>query len=766
MSAVTIKVRNEAGVLRRFQVQESASFAQLSAQVQGDVKAPSRIQYQDDEGDWIELDSDASLGEALRECPFDARGAQRLLRLRTVAAALPAAAAAEAPTAEATAAAPRKEAPRMQTTSPMSWPKLSKPLSELQPHYPVLVVGSGYGGAIAASRLSRAGQAVCVLERGKEMWPGEYPDTAAAAVPEMQIRTPVLPGLIPQVGRKDGFYDFRLEEGVVAWVGCGLGGGSLVNSGVAILPDTRVFDDACWPQALREDKDVGLAAGFARASAMLQPAQYPRQATAPLARATRMEEAAAELRAKGHAQASTELAHVNVAFDARTNPAGVAQPACALCGDCNTGCNTGAKSTTLMNYLPDAYQHGADMFCQIEVLSFERGAGGGGWVVHCEGTDPAHPTKLDVTCDTLILAAGTLGSTEILLRNRALGIVPVSPQVGLRFGTDGDFFSVGYNGTEPWNALGYGVGEKAAAERAKMGGDSGPCITSVCDMRDPATPVREGFIIEDMAVPGAFVAPILGVFAGLNALTGQASDTDPAAVAAALARQTQSFQDGPFSQGGALANSVMFGMMSFDDQAGKLSLEEDVLRIKWPGPAAVPDPASIDGPLQQVTAMPSMEGSYCKNPFVGPYKALGKDQGMRGTVHPFGGCCMGDDATSGAVNHKGQVFSGATGASVYDDLYVIDGATVCMSLGVNPLMTISAIAERAVALMAVDRGWTIDYSPIHTCSSGGGGGAGGAGGTGGAAAAATAGPKRGLPLRRVMDMKTSQQQDDKTGLEW
>ena len=85
MSAVTIKVRNEAGVLRRFQVQESASFAQLSAQVQGDVKAPSRIQYQDDEGDWIELDSDASLGEALRECPFDARGAQRLLRLRTVA---------------------------------------------------------------------------------------------------------------------------------------------------------------------------------------------------------------------------------------------------------------------------------------------------------------------------------------------------------------------------------------------------------------------------------------------------------------------------------------------------------------------------------------------------------------------------------------------------------------------------------------------------------------------------------------------------------
>ena len=71
---------------------------------------------------------------------------------------------------------------------------------------------------------------------------------------------------------------------------------------------------------------------------------------------------------------------------------------------------------------------------------------------------------------------------------------------------------------------------------------------------------------------------------------------------------------------------------------------------------------------------------------------------------------MADSAEGGVVNHKGQVFSGAAGTGVYDSLYVADGSVIPTPLGVNPLLTISAVAERSMALLAKDRGWQIDYS--------------------------------------------------------
>ena len=68
---------------------------------------------------------------------------------------------------------------------------------------------------------------------------------------------------------------------------------------------------------------------------------------------------------------------------------------------------------------------------------------------------------------------------------------------------------------------------------------------------------------------------------------------------------------------------------------------------------------------------------------------------------------MADSAATGAVNHKGQVFSSAAGSDVYDGLYVSDGSVIPLPLGCNPLLTISALTERACALIAADRGWTI-----------------------------------------------------------
>ncbi|MGH2394680.1 MAG: NAD(P)-binding protein, partial [Candidatus Limnocylindria bacterium] len=107
--------------------------------------------------------------------------------------------------------------------------RLSSPVEDLQHHYEVVVIGSGYGGAIAASRLARAGRQVCLLERGKELHPGEYPDTGPEVLEEMQIDFPD-----HHVGSRTALYDMRVNDDLNIFLGCGLGGTSLVNANVCL----------------------------------------------------------------------------------------------------------------------------------------------------------------------------------------------------------------------------------------------------------------------------------------------------------------------------------------------------------------------------------------------------------------------------------------------------------------------------------------------------------------------------------------------------
>ena len=148
--------------------------------------------------------------------------------------------------------------------------RLSSPLSDMKPHYTVLVVGSGYGGGVTASRLARAGQNVALFERGREILPGEYPDTLLEAEREMQLETAA-----GTVGSRLGMFDFHVNADINALVGCGLGGTSLINANVALHADPRVFDDPVWPQALVQDLPTRLKDGFARAEEMLRPTPYP-----------------------------------------------------------------------------------------------------------------------------------------------------------------------------------------------------------------------------------------------------------------------------------------------------------------------------------------------------------------------------------------------------------------------------------------------------------------------------------------------------------
>jgi choline dehydrogenase-like flavoprotein len=135
------------------------------------------------------------------------------------------------------------------------------------------------------------------------------------------------------------------------FVGCGLGGTSLVNANVSLQADPRVFEDQVWPQAIRDEADAPnetpLETGYARASAMLRPTPYP-DSQPTLAKMQAHEVSAQAL---GTPRSSTPI---NVTFDKGLSPAGVMQEACNGYGDCVSGCNVGAKNTTAMNYLPDA----------------------------------------------------------------------------------------------------------------------------------------------------------------------------------------------------------------------------------------------------------------------------------------------------------------------------------------------------------------------------------------------------------------------------
>ena len=564
--------------------------------------------------------------------------------------------------------------------------RLSSPNAEIRGHYPVVVIGSGYGASIAASRLARAGQRVCLLERGKELQPGEYPRQQATATPEMQFDAPG-----GHLGSPTGLYDMHLNPDINVFVGCGLGGTSLINANVALAPEPRVLEDARWPAALRQDL-AGFNEGLAHARAMLNPQPYPsgEPGYPVLPKIEAMQAAAHDL------GADFKLTPINVTFEAGLNKAGVHQPKCDLCGDCVTGCNYGAKNTMLMNYLPDARNHGAEIFTQVKVSHVERAAGR--WLVHYQlldaGREQFDAPLLFVAAEVVVLGAGTLGSTEILLRSREMGL-PLSDRLGHGFTGNGDVLGFGFNTRQPINGVGYGPYESGGRVAPV-----GPCIGSVIDLREQPA-LDEGMVIEEGVIPGALAGLLPAAFVSFADLIGQTTEQGLWPTLQASYRKVVSLVRGAYY--GAMQHTITYLVMTHDDSAGTMRLAHNRLHIDWPQVGQQPVFQRVNKRLRDVTA--ALGGTFVRNP------AWGKGNHFNlTTVHPLGGCVMADEAGAGVVNHAGQVYAGAAGTALHEGLYVCDGAIIPRSLGVNPLLTISALAERNSALLAQARGWTIDYA--------------------------------------------------------
>lgn len=556
--------------------------------------------------------------------------------------------------------------------------RLSKSVADLKLRYDVVVVGSGYGGGVAASRLARAGKKVAVLERGQEFAIGDFPDRMIEAQEQFQVSRDGK----RVSGTPMGLYDLRLGKDIHVFVGCGLGGGSLVNANVSLPPDPRVWDDPVWPPELAQDQMR--QEGFTRAMEVLRPVPYQGPDLDKLK----------ALGISGNVlRKDVVRPPINVTFEKQVNYAGVEQPGCTLCGDCCSGCNVGAKNTVQVTYLADAFHHGAEIFTEMRVTHVRQERGR--WRVFFEplGHEREKFAAADqsITAEVVVLAAGTLGSTEILLRSRAEGLA-LSDQVGERFTGNGDVLAFAYNNDVPVNGI--GVGEPPIADT----GPVGPCITGVIDLRDTEK-LEDGMVIEEGSIPSS-LAPILPALFTVGAdKFGEDTDRGVLDFIAERARRRQSLLFGAYD--GAINRTQTYLVMSHDDGKGRIGLDGGRLKLSWPKVASQEVFEKVDRNLRKATQ--ATGGNYTRNPLTDT---------MFGhnliTVHPLGGCVIGKDRGSGVVNHKCQVFDGrpeAPADAVLAGLYVCDGSVIPRPLGVNPLLTITALAERAMIHLAKDRGW-------------------------------------------------------------
>ncbi|MBA2962453.1 MULTISPECIES: alkaline phosphatase D family protein [Ramlibacter] len=600
------------------------------------------------------------------------------------------------------------------------------------PHaFDAIVVGSGYGGSVAALRLAQKGYRTLLLERGSEYLPGDFPNDFSLVPKAMRVN---MPGQGLPVGRASGLVETHVGLGMVAITGNGLGGTSLINAGVVMEPDHDVFSQPAWPAPIRQAEAGGLGPFFALARHHLDVHEWD-----------------ASLPGGGVLHKTSALKRFARVVGAEADPVAVTidPDRCVRCGDCASGCNVpGAKRSLAATYLQQALDTGlVQIVTQAEVYRFDRvrspGAADPSWQVHVFSTDAQHhftaprevfadaqpaATHRTLAAPLLFLCAGTLGTTQLMQRSQARsgGDLPLrfSPTLGTRVSGNGD--SLSWLVDEPEVVASLGRGEagveewqrarKLGAGKFRPAGIVGPTITAKVDLRDRDQPLDQRLVLEDGAVPRAIAQlyrELLASAHGLRQLDGWwprrlrhpgAAQEDPLAASEGRAQQAQVLL--AMGHDGSPARLVW---MDGDDRAAPWLPEPDTLET-YKRQQALFDRFGlrhVHSPLWR--ALPESAAKLMSGP---------KPPQTVTTVHPLGGCAMADSPAEGVVDDLGRVWAQDPGQfgrapagigpvhtgeqpnvdepQVYRGLYVLDGSIVPTSLGCNPLLTITALAERAL----------------------------------------------------------------------
>lgn len=539
-----------------------------------------------------------------------------------------------------------------------------------------VVIGSGYGAGVCAARLAEVGVEVVVLERGREfsVSAGQpFPDTSKACRENMQLSG----GPFDDTHRL-GLYDFHVSRDLDVLVGCGLGGTSLINANVSIEPDKAVFAQAMWPAVIREEAAAnGLAPYYDRARSVLQPSPWRGAAGSPVPRKLLAMEANGATRT-----------HLNVFFDPPgKNSVGVPQRPCENCGDCVTGCNCEAKKTLCFTYLPIAKSYGAKIFVQCDVRNLEQRADGT-WLVHFQRLATGHEPVADegalftLRARRVFVGAGVMGTTGILLRSQQLGL-PISAELGGRVSGNGDGLAFAYNCDTELDS----VGDGPPCDPAHP---VGPSITAVIDRR-PGVPLADGIIIEDGAFPSG-LASILRWLVEAAACGGEETRHGFTHWFHERVAEARDLCGTP--RDGALNRTLIFLLMGHDGADGEIELDgHGRPTIRWPQLHDREVFTAENGLARKVAGR--LGGMFVPDPLNTKWF-----NNNLVTVHPLGGCPMGDDPRNAVVDDAGRVYDDRGGTLA--GLYVSDASVIPTSLGVNPLLTITALAERMIERVVRD----------------------------------------------------------------
>jgi cholesterol oxidase len=512
--------------------------------------------------------------------------------------------------------------------------------------FDVVVIGSGFGGSVAALRLTEKGYKVCVLEAGRRFSDKDFPKTS------WRLRRFLF---LPRLGLK-GIQRIHVLPDVLVLAGAGVGGGSLVYANTLYKPPASYFEDKQWNQITNWDAE--LSPWYDQASRMLGVAQNPYFSPSDEA----MKQVADQM-GVGH---TFKLAPLGVYFgdgvgikskDPFFGGVGPDRSGCLQCGACMTGCRHNAKNTLPKNYLGLAEKAGAKVFPEHTVTKVEQ-LSDGSWSITARKSGAWFGGNRRFTAAQVVVAAGTYNTQKLLHKMKSTGVLPkISDQLGKLSRTNSE-------------ALTGSIMPKGGTDFSK-----GSAITSSFfpDDHTHVEPVRYGKGSNFMGLLQTVMTDSANIRDRRKQWLRQVI-TKPSLVLKILDVRQWSER--------TVVALIMQNVDSAISVTGKRGLFGFRLTSKNDSqtPNATYIPAANEVARRIAENNGGIAGGHIGDLINAPF-----------TAHFVGGCVIGESINTGVIDPYHRVYN-------YPTMHIVDGASVTANLGVNPSLTITAQAERAFSM--------------------------------------------------------------------